>query len=104
MKDVTLQQAPAARTAADALAGTEPRFEGAYVHVPFCFHKCHYCDFYSFVDREDRQDAYAARIDAELAAMARFVRAPLRTLAAVRAIAPVAGRPPKRALPIFANP
>src|SRR6266536_1235119 len=20
---------------------------GVYVHVPFCFHKCHYCDFYS---------------------------------------------------------
>src|SRR3954468_11318953 len=18
-----------------------------YVHIPFCFHKCHYCDFYS---------------------------------------------------------
>src|SRR5256714_14086339 len=23
------------------------RFDGLYVHVPFCFHKCHYCDFYS---------------------------------------------------------
>src|SRR4051812_31824575 len=23
------------------------RAEGLYVHVPFCFHKCHYCDFYS---------------------------------------------------------
>ncbi len=20
---------------------------GLYVHIPFCFHKCHYCDFYS---------------------------------------------------------
>ena len=22
-------------------------FDGLYVHIPFCFHKCHYCDFYS---------------------------------------------------------
>src|SRR5947208_8853886 len=21
--------------------------KGLYVHIPFCFHKCHYCDFYS---------------------------------------------------------
>jgi oxygen-independent coproporphyrinogen III oxidase len=26
-----------------------PKIEvtGLYVHIPFCFHKCHYCDFYS---------------------------------------------------------
>src|SRR5688572_24322321 len=23
------------------------RAAGLYVHIPFCFHKCHYCDFYS---------------------------------------------------------
>jgi oxygen-independent coproporphyrinogen-3 oxidase len=31
---------------------------GLYLHVPFCFHKCHYCDFYSITrqtpDRMDR--------------------------------------------------
>ncbi|NJL31089.1 MAG: radical SAM family heme chaperone HemW [Phycisphaerales bacterium] len=27
-----------------------PRINAVYVHIPFCFHKCHYCDFYSIVD------------------------------------------------------
>src|SRR5437764_9746645 len=30
--------------AADVPAAVAP---GLYVHIPFCFHKCHYCDFYS---------------------------------------------------------
>jgi oxygen-independent coproporphyrinogen-3 oxidase len=30
--------------AADLPASAAP---GLYVHIPFCFHKCHYCDFYS---------------------------------------------------------
>src|SRR5215207_1848304 len=32
---------------------------GLYVHVPFCFHKCHYCDFYSITRQgEDRMDRF----------------------------------------------
>jgi oxygen-independent coproporphyrinogen-3 oxidase len=27
--------------------------EGLYVHVPFCFHKCHYCDFYSITRQSE---------------------------------------------------
>jgi len=29
------------------LAGQTVVVPGLYVHIPFCFHKCHYCDFYS---------------------------------------------------------
>ena len=31
----------------DLAAFPAVRPAGLYVHVPFCFHKCHYCDFYS---------------------------------------------------------
>ncbi|MBL4591385.1 MAG: hypothetical protein JKY96_05440, partial [Phycisphaerales bacterium] len=37
-----------------------------YIHIPFCFHKCHYCDFYSIVDRQDRQAAFTDRLITEL--------------------------------------
>ncbi len=37
-----------------------------YVHVPFCFHKCHYCDFYSFVDSRDRQPEFTEALLTEL--------------------------------------
>src|SRR5262249_42941053 len=29
--------------------------EGLYVHVPFCFHKCHYCDFYSITRQSEQR-------------------------------------------------
>lgn len=28
---------------------------GLYVHIPFCFHKCHYCDFYSITRQSDER-------------------------------------------------
>ncbi|MEM7625931.1 MAG: coproporphyrinogen-III oxidase family protein [Planctomycetota bacterium] len=49
------------------------RFDGLYLHLPFCFHKCHYCDFFSVVDRadQDRQAAFTDALIAELRAWAR---------------------------------
>lgn len=46
--------------------------QALYIHVPFCFHKCHYCDFYSIVDTRDRQGAFTERLIAELAHHAPF--------------------------------
>ncbi len=51
------------------LVSQKPRhIPGCYLHVPFCFHKCHYCDFYSIVDREDRQARFTDRLIAEIQA------------------------------------
>ncbi len=44
--------------------------QGAYLHVPFCFHKCHYCDFYSIADSQDRQDPFVDRLIREIEAAA----------------------------------
>jgi oxygen-independent coproporphyrinogen-3 oxidase len=39
---------------------------GLYVHVPFCFHKCHYCDFYSITRQTpERMAAFVDRLLAE---------------------------------------
>ncbi|MEM8873683.1 MAG: radical SAM family heme chaperone HemW [Planctomycetota bacterium] len=36
---------------------------GLYVHVPFCFHKCHYCDFYSITRQTPaRMSAFVDRL------------------------------------------
>src|SRR5438132_6044607 len=45
--------------------------EGLYVHIPFCFHKCHYCDFYSITRQsEDRMTRFVDLMLREAAAWA----------------------------------
>ena len=61
MRDVRLQ--PFAPIRPSGLPPVE--VEGLYVHVPFCFHKCHYCDFYSITRQTEER-------------MARFVELMLR--------------------------
>ena len=52
----------------------------AYFHVPFCFHKCHYCDFYSIVDSGDRQGVFVDRIETELREYGPRVRGEIETV------------------------
>lgn len=81
-----LRQRPALSAAAVFLAAGTPSREGPapprslYIHVPFCFHKCHYCDFYSIVDTRDRQEAFVTRLERELNALTPYAGAPLQTI------------------------
>lgn len=46
------------------------RPKSLYLHIPFCFHKCHYCDFYSFVDTAGRQEPFLEALSTEIGAIA----------------------------------
>ncbi|MCA9296933.1 MAG: radical SAM family heme chaperone HemW, partial [Phycisphaerales bacterium] len=52
----------------------------AYLHIPFCFHKCHYCDFYSIVDNLGRENAFVDRMIDEITAVGQNNLRPLDTL------------------------
>ncbi|MGP1346039.1 MAG: radical SAM family heme chaperone HemW [Phycisphaerales bacterium] len=62
------QQRPSSAT---PMADIQHPVRSLYIHIPFCFHKCHYCDFYSFVDNRDRQGEFTDRLIEELTAIAR---------------------------------
>ncbi|MCA9114134.1 MAG: radical SAM family heme chaperone HemW, partial [Planctomycetaceae bacterium] len=50
---------------ADSTAGPEPR--AAYLHVPFCVHRCGYCDFTVVAGRDDLVPAWFEALETELA-------------------------------------
>ncbi|MEM0926874.1 MAG: radical SAM family heme chaperone HemW, partial [Planctomycetota bacterium] len=52
----------------------------AYVHVPFCRHRCGYCNFSVIADRDDLIDRYIQAIRTEIARAAPTARQPLETL------------------------
>lgn len=37
-----------------------------YIHIPFCFHKCHYCDFYSIAGAEEHYKPFVDQLALEL--------------------------------------
>src|SRR4051812_49476563 len=62
MPGVRLQPFPTLRPSALPPADVE----GLYVHIPFCFHKCHYCDFYSITRQgEGRMERFVELVLAE---------------------------------------
>ncbi len=72
---------PSARSVFESAPAADAPVRSLYIHVPFCFHKCHYCDFYSLVDTRDRQEPFVARLERELRAQAPWAAgAPLRTI------------------------
>lgn len=64
------------------LAGLIPpaRPQSVYVHIPFCFHKCHYCDFYSIVDTPEKQERFVDRLSGELLSLQPFAASPAGTI------------------------
>jgi oxygen-independent coproporphyrinogen-3 oxidase len=51
----------------DQITWSAPR--SAYIHVPFCRHRCGYCNFSVITDRDDLVDRYLVAIDRELEAL-----------------------------------
>src|SRR4051812_14532350 len=73
----------AASPALDPAALPAGEVEALYVHVPFCFHKCHYCDFYSITRQEpERMERFVdlALREAELWASSRNLSVRPRTI------------------------
>ncbi len=75
--------------------------QSLYLHLPFCFHKCHYCDFYSVVDNPGPKpgtaatDAQTPRPAAATDRQPAFTRALVAELEAAHRAAPGPGLRPR---------
>lgn len=72
---------PLASTSArlEPAAIPDAEIEGLYVHIPFCFHKCHYCDFYSITRQDEaRMDRFVTLLLREWELWASPVRRSIR--------------------------
>lgn len=56
-----------------------PTVTSAYIHIPFCFHKCHYCDFFSVIGKDDQHASFVNRLESELAYVGERMQ-PLETI------------------------
>jgi oxygen-independent coproporphyrinogen-3 oxidase len=73
--------------------------EALYVHVPFCFHKCHYCDFYSITRQgEDRMDRF---VDLILREASQWTEQPTRPVPRPRTVFFGGGTPSLLPVPLM---
>ncbi len=75
-KSIPLIPPPQSLSSAVPLAGAHEPVRSLYIHIPFCFHKCHYCDFYSLVDTQDRQAVFVETLIKELAVLSPHAAGP----------------------------
>lgn len=64
---VDQENKPTDQWLADIARTQTTQINALYLHIPFCFHKCHYCDFYSIVDDHNRQADFTTRLCNEIA-------------------------------------
>src|SRR2546421_12077607 len=48
---------------------TNDTCRAAYIHVPFCRHRCGYCNFTLVAERDDLIDAYLEALERELSGL-----------------------------------
>jgi len=65
---------------AEGWIGSVDKVQGAYIHVPFCFHKCHYCDFFSIAGADDRHETFVDRLITELTFVGSVMETPLQSI------------------------
>jgi oxygen-independent coproporphyrinogen-3 oxidase len=80
LHDESAKPAGVSRPLGHVLSAGNAAARGLYIHVPFCFHKCHYCDFYSFVDREGQSGAYLAQLERDIDWLRSRMAGPLDTV------------------------